>query len=130
MIAYWHGRAVSENKRLAPGRGRFRANPDYQAFKESIAWTVRPHAEQMRGPVSVRLLLTLNPRMDAQNVIKPVLDALQLAGVIRDDRQVKALSFYRVNPPPKKEDSICIMVTEVPEEKVSDLLNEITGRKG
>jgi len=113
MIAFWHGRAISENQRLAPGAGRFRVNEDYQAFKESVAWALRPHAERFQGPVSVRLSIILNPRMDAQNVIKPILDALQLAEVIKDDRQVRQLSFYREDAKAKEQDSIGIIVNEL-----------------
>jgi Holliday junction resolvase RusA-like endonuclease len=113
MIAFWHGRAVSENRRLAPAAGQFAGNVDYKAFKESVAWAVRPHAERFQKPVSVRLLMILNPRMDAQNVIKPVLDALQLAEVIADDRQVRHLSFYREDAKAKEDDSIGIFVREL-----------------
>jgi Holliday junction resolvase RusA-like endonuclease len=111
-IAFWTGRAISENRRLAPGQGRFRVNEDYRAFRESVAWAVKPHAVHYPGPVCVRLMLELNPRMDAQNVIKPVLDALQDAGVLKDDRQVQRLSLYREDRR-GTEDTIGIIVTEV-----------------
>lgn len=113
MIAYWSGRAISENQRLAPGQGRFRVNEEYRAFKESVALAIRGHGEaSFEGSVSVRLLVELNPRMDAQNIIKPVLDALQLAGVLKDDRQVRQLSLYREDRQ-SKQDTILIVVTEV-----------------
>lgn len=113
MIAFWHGKAISENRRLVPGERRFSTSREYQAFKESVAWTVRAHAERFQKPVSVRLLMTLNPRMDAQNIIKPVLDALQLAEVITDDRQVRHLSFYREDTKGKEDDAIGIFVREM-----------------
>jgi Holliday junction resolvase RusA-like endonuclease len=113
MIAFWHGRAVSENARLEPGSGRFIVNREYQAFKEAVAWAVRPHAQRFEKPVTVRLLMILNPRIDAQNIIKPVLDALQLAEVITDDRQVRQLSFYREDTKPKEDDCIGIWVMEI-----------------
>lgn len=112
MIAWWTGRAISENRRIAPGNGRFRVNEDYRAFRESLAWMIKPRAEHFAGPVCVRLILQLNPRMDAQNVIKPVLDALQDAGVLDDDRQVQRLSLYREDRK-GTEDTIGIVVTEV-----------------
>jgi Holliday junction resolvase RusA-like endonuclease len=114
VICFWTGRAVSENRRLAPGQDRWRAIKDYKAFKDSIAWTCKAHMERFDGPVAVRLLLVLNPKMDAQNVIKPVLDALELAGVIRNDRQVRTFSFYREDRPSgEKDDRIGIIVQEV-----------------
>jgi Holliday junction resolvase RusA-like endonuclease len=113
VIAFWSGRAISENQRLAPGRDRFTVNQEYQAFKESIAWVCKAHMERFDGPVAVRLFLVLNPRMDAQNVVKPVLDALELAGVIRNDRQVRTFSFYREDRPNgEKDDRIGILVQE------------------
>ncbi len=113
MIASWHGRAVSENDRLLPGKGRFRINPAYKAFKESVAWTCKLENEHFEGPVSVRLFIELNPRIDAQNVIKPVLDALEIAGIIKNDKQVRSFSFYREDRAPREEDKIGISVKEI-----------------
>ena len=115
MTAFWSGRAVSENRRTIPGRqGRRVSNPEYRAFKESLAWDCKKWADgqSFQGPVSVRLLLILNPRMDAQNVIKPVLDALEIAGVIRNDRQVRQFGFYRTDRKRGEDDRIDIFVTE------------------
>ena len=116
MIVYWQGRAVSENDRLLPGRGRFRANPAYKAFKVSVAWACRMQqldTPPFEGPVCVRLFLELNPDIDAQNIIKPVLDGIQLAGVFKNDKQVRTFSFYRENRAAKDEDHIGIIVQEV-----------------
>lgn len=113
MICFWHGRAVSENDRLLPGKGRLIPNKDYKAFKESVAWTCKAHYEHFEGSVSVRLFMELNPRMDAQNVIKPVLDALEIAGIIKNDKQVRTFSFYRGDRKPKEEDRIGILVQEM-----------------
>ena len=63
--------------------------------------------------MSVRLFMELNSRMDAQNVIKPVLDALELAGVIENDKQVRTFSFYREDRAAKEEDKIGILVQEL-----------------
>ena len=115
MIAFWTGRAVSENQRLTPGQGRYRVNEEYRAFKEAIAWSCKAHAEQFQGPVSVRLFLLLNPRMDAQNIIKPVLDGLQLAGVYKDDKQVRRFCFCREDRKRGDKDTIGIIVKELKE---------------
>jgi len=116
IIASWTGKAVSENDRLLPGRGRWRANPAYKAFKESVAWVLRIEQEDMPSieePVSVRLFLELNPKIDAQNVLKPVFDALQLAGVIKNDRQIRIFSCYREDWGAGKDDRIGIIVQEI-----------------
>jgi Holliday junction resolvase RusA-like endonuclease len=113
VIAFWSGHAVSENRRLSKGRGRWVPNKDYQAFKESIAWVCKAHGEFFDCPVSVRLHLVLNPRIDAQNVVKPVLDALEIAGIIKNDRQVRRFQFHRDDCGPKEDDRIAIYVTEM-----------------
>ena len=116
IIASWTGKAVSENDRLLPGRGRWRANPAYKAFKDSVAWVLRIEQEDMPSieePVSVRLFLELNPKIDAQNVLKPVLDALQLAGVIKNDKQVRTFSCHCEDRAAGEEDRIGIIVQEI-----------------
>jgi len=117
VIAFWHGKAVSENERLAPGRGRYYTSDNYRAFKDSMVWTLKAHQEHYSGPVHVRMYLVLNPRMDAQNVVKPCMDALEQAGVIDNDRQVRSFSFYREDRKAKDEDVIGFIVTEMKEEK-------------
>ena len=100
MIAFWSGHVVSENRRLAPGRGRWHLSKEYRAFKLSLVSAFTPGAERFEGPVSVRLIMQLrNKRRDAQNLIKPVLDALQEAGVYADDRQVRHLTLTREDAP-------------------------------
>ena len=116
MIAFWTGLAVSENDRILPGRGRWRANPAYKAFKEGVTWVLRIKqldTPPIEGPVCVRLFMELNPDMDAQNLVKPVLDALELARVIKNDKQVRSFSFYREDTKSKNQDSIGIIVTEL-----------------
>jgi len=118
MIAFWLGKAISENDRLLPGKGRFRVNPEYQAFKESVAWVLRKqHLDNppVKGPVCVRLFIELNPGMDAQNILKPVFDALELAGVIKNDRQIRTFSCYREDRTAKEEDRIGILIQEMKE---------------
>ena len=92
-----------------------RANPAYKAFKESVAWACKlvHNGLPIEGPVSVRLWMELNPRIDAQNVIKPVLDALEIAGIIKNDKQVCSFSFHREDRPPREEDKIGISVREI-----------------
>jgi len=120
MIAFWTGRAVSENDRLLPGKGRWKPNPEYKAFKESVAWVLRQEQldrPPIEGPVCVRLFIELNPKMDAQNVLKPVFDALELAGVIKNDKQIRIFSCYREDRRAKDEDHIGIFVREVSDGK-------------
>ena len=110
MVCFWTGYAVSENRRLAPGRGRWHTSPEYRAFKESLVLAVMPHVEVFTGPVYVRLVLQLRARLDMQNILKPVLDALELAGVLQNDRQVRHLVMRRETMPKGGADWIAITV--------------------
>ena len=116
IIASWTGKAVSENDRLLPGKGRWRANPVYTAFKDSVARILQTELKgksPIEGPVSVRLFIELNHRMDAANIIKPVLDAIQLSCAIVNDKQIRTFSFYRENRAVGEDDRIGIIVQEI-----------------
>ena len=118
IIASWTGKAVSENDRLLPGRGCWRANPAYKAFKEGVALMVQTELKgksPIEGSVSVRLFIELNPRMDAANIIKPVLDAIQLSCAIVNDKQIRTFSFYREDRAAGGDDRIGIIVQEMKE---------------
>jgi Holliday junction resolvase RusA-like endonuclease len=115
MICFWHGKAINENQRKDSEHGRINAGKVYEAIEESVAQVCKANFPKFTGPVSVRLFMMLSPKMDAQKVIKPCLDALELAGVIENDRQVRHFSFYRENRRPNEQDSIGIAVTQVKE---------------
>jgi Holliday junction resolvase RusA-like endonuclease len=93
--AKWTGKAVSANRRLAPGRGgRLYRTAEYTAFLKSLAVTFQAEASRQRWvttkvPVAVEIRVWLPARMDGEAVQKPVLDALQLAGVVENDRQCR-----------------------------------------
>lgn len=88
-------------------------NEKYTEFKDSLTWACNLRFEHFAGPGSIRLIMVLNSRMDAQNVIKPCLDTLELASVIDNDKQVCSFSFYREDAKSKDLDSVWIIVTEV-----------------
>jgi Holliday junction resolvase RusA-like endonuclease len=93
--AKWTGKAVSANRRLAPGRGgRLYRTADYTAFLKSLAVTFQAAKmlqgwETTRDDVAVEIRAWLPAQMDGEAVQKPVLDALQLAGVVENDRQCR-----------------------------------------
>lgn len=112
--------------RPRPGGGHFYQLPSYAAWRASATLVLRAHASRLRcpridaGPVAVSVV-AVHPRaaerpawcpraawapggrvpavtrMDLDNVVKAVLDALADAGVFADDRQVcrvQANSYY------------------------------------
>jgi Holliday junction resolvase RusA-like endonuclease len=116
VIAFWSGHAVSANRRLEPGGGRWHAGEDYKAFRDSLTWALKGHAERFTGPVSVRLFVVLGAQMDSDAIIKPCLDALELAGVVENDRQVRHICVHREDRGKgERDDRIAFFVTEAKE---------------
>jgi len=113
MICFWVGRAVSANRRLEPGGDRWHASEEYKAFKDSLAWTLKAHFEHFTGPVNVRLFVVAGPQMDSDAIIKPALDALEIAGIVDNDRQVRHICVHREDRKKNEtEDRIGFYVTE------------------
>ena len=113
--ATWTGVAVSDNDRLAKGKqGRMFANKEYTAFKDGMAWAIRPRLipyEDMpdgciRGRVSVTLRVDLPPRMDTSAIIKAACDAIELSGAVKNDNQIDRLLVERVGRSPRGESKI------------------------
>jgi Holliday junction resolvase RusA-like endonuclease len=90
LTCTWSGEAVSINERLRRGVvARKIGAARYQSFKASMAWALRAEVMRVRwkaiGAYTLRLELALSPLMDHDNVEKAAIDALKIAGVIRDD---------------------------------------------
>ena len=120
--AVWSGVAVSDNDRLSHSRqGRMFANKDYTAFKDGMAWCirplVRPRADAIdgtyHGRVSVTLRVDLPPRMDTSAVIKACGDAIELSGAIANDNQIDKWTVERVGRSPRGESRIEFEIEEV-----------------
>lgn len=97
MILAYAGPVCSVNNRLqgrTGGKGRT-LTAEYRAFLDGMTMAFRQQwADQPFKPddrVAVAIDARVPARMDAQNVIKPVLDALEAAGVYQNDKQVTEL---------------------------------------
>jgi len=100
---YWIARG---NTRFVSKRGR--------DFKLAVQEYVAAHQLQSFGGGAVTVDIVLRPRdarlMDIDNCIKPILDALQDAGLFDNDRQVHQVSITRGLV--KKGGGGCIVVVE------------------
>jgi hypothetical protein len=125
MICFWHGNAGAD--RYMDENGEARA-----ALWNSISRVCKAKLPKYAGPVSVRLFMVLDPRTNAQAMIKPCLAALEQAGVITSDRQVKHFSFYRESARAQEQDSIGIAVTAVKktERKAGTGRGQKAGKRG
>ena len=99
---YW---IASGNRRFISKRGR--------EFKLAVQEYVAVHQLKSFGDAPVDVNIILRPRnlrlMDIDNCVKPILDALQDAGVFDDDKQVGHVSIRRGLPIP---DGKCIVAVE------------------
>lgn len=93
----YSGPVCGENQRLQPrrqGKGLTRTQP-YARFREdmTLCFQSQWHEDPIAWPVSVLIAVRCPMKMDAPNLIKPILDSMQDAGVFANDRQVRHLEL-------------------------------------
>jgi Holliday junction resolvase RusA-like endonuclease len=94
---HWTGRAVSDNDRHRLGRGRIVATAEYRAFRDGLALIFRSQAQGKRlarPDVRMQVALPAGSRIDRNNLIKATCDALELAGIIANDRELNHSHFH------------------------------------
>lgn len=87
-------------------RGRFATYlaPSGRRYKENVAEVISTHYPELSSALGGRLSVFLaisassKRRWDLDNRVKPVLDALQDAGVFEDDEQIDYISITRCPP--------------------------------
>ena len=97
VVVDWNGHAVGENRRLCYSRrtGRAFLNPKYVAFRDDLAWTIKAAAMgRVDHAPRVQILMDA-PRLDVDALVKAILDAVQVSGVVENDRAVVAQSSER-----------------------------------
>jgi Holliday junction resolvase RusA-like endonuclease len=95
---------ITANKRLIPAHGRFISNPKYTAFKKHLFAMTR----NIKLKPCYRISIYVECFCDIDNVIKPVLDALQMRGVIEDDKDVVMLEVDKTAIPKNKQGRIVV----------------------
>lgn len=107
MITLLHNeniKIISSNRRLIQARGRFISNPDYAAFKKELCLMIRP----VKLDPHYHLEIYAECYADADNIIKPVIDSLELRGVIDNDRNVVRVDMHKVHIPKGKPGMIIV----------------------
>lgn len=85
----WHGVAqvkVKTKKGKTFTRGQIYKTNEYRAFVRSLATAFKQQLTPVKGYVHVDLLMFLDPSKDTDGPFKPIFDALQMAGIVEDDR--------------------------------------------
>lgn len=104
-------------------RGMMRLSKEGRAFKAAVADYVVEYRVPKLGDKKLRISMVLFPRdkrkIDIDNRIKSVLDALQDAGVFDDDFQVDELSIVRGVP--IKGGAIRVLIEEIDTSISSDV---------
>jgi len=89
----WEGKAVGVNRRLGVASGRMYKSTPYALFVNDLSWAIRAKGggHVFESGVTVSYTQTVSPKRDVDSLCKPVLDAIQASGLIKDDLQVKQL---------------------------------------
>lgn len=117
LLLHWSGKAYTKNKKGSYNSktGGHYKNHGYQAFQDGMVLMFRSQAKgRTFTHPDVMVITCLGRSMDHHNLVEPVMDALQMSGVIGNDRDVGWVSCA---PPTRhergKDDIIEILLTGV-----------------
>jgi len=108
------GKVVGVNRRLAWSRRLGKAYPEkaYAEFKKALTWEIKkamgvcpPWPYPISGPVEIKIDAVLPPQMDLDNIVKPILDAFQIAGAVANDWGFTKLVVNRIDTAKRGQDS-------------------------
>jgi len=87
---------ASVNARTVKGcGGRLRTSDEYRVCKECLAVLFRKYRTDNTFPGPVVVWLAIETAKDIDSTIKVILDALQIAEVYKNDKQIDCLHVYR-----------------------------------
>ena len=113
----WSGKAWGTNRRLEKGKyGNIYLNRKYQGFEKGLTYLLMAYNTDKRalaGEVRVHLDFTISAARDIDSLIKPVLDCLQKARIVKNDKQITRLFVSKNAKKRREEDRIRVMVEEV-----------------
>ena len=118
----WHGARAMYNKFKDKWVGTIYEQPKYKKFKQSMARSFSIIGK-IDGYVDLQVTVVAASRADTGNIDKPIGDALELAGVLEDDKFIRNIVYYRHYHPNsgkknKYNDLIMIELSKVPEDEL------------
>ena len=122
----WKGKVQSVNRwhgaMCIKGSARIYETPAYKKFKTSLAATFK-NLDKVSGYVDLQVTVVLSSRADTGNIDKPIGDALELAGVLENDKFIRNIAYYRHYHPNsgsknKFEDVLMVELTKVPADEL------------
>ena len=95
----YSGPVCGVNKKHAIVRGRMILTKKYRDFVTALTWVFheKSRGSTIEDPVSVTISMWVHPAMDSDALLKPIFDALQHAGVIANDNQIRRYNVERFN---------------------------------
>jgi Holliday junction resolvase RusA-like endonuclease len=116
IYAEWSGKAWGSNRRLEKGKyGNIHVNSEYHRFQNGLTWMLIAYntgKKPLTGDVRVHLDFTIAINRDIDSLIKPVLDCLQKAQILKNDSQITRLFVSKKAKKRREEDRIRIVVQE------------------
>lgn len=107
----YEGPVVTENKRLVPARGRLVPNGKYKKFKQDMAVVFKSQtAIRNIKDFNIEIYIYCNNRIDAHNLIKPIMDSLQDADIIQNDKDCSILHLVKGSNKGSKDTLILLMI--------------------
>lgn len=112
----WQGKAVSVNRWHVIRGKRIYASKEYEGFINGLSMQIRAEGgtRQLRGISSLLICACLWKMRDKQNLLKPICDALERSGLIKNDRDIEHIHMLPAEEHKRDElDEIHLFITEV-----------------
>jgi Holliday junction resolvase RusA-like endonuclease len=114
----WHGKAHGKNQRLGKSKyGNFYLKKGYRDFMTLLAWQAtlsRLQDPKWTGPftrdIEVWIEVWVHGRRDVDSLVPVILDSLESASIISDDKQVVSLHVIKNHKKRGEKDRIVVFV--------------------
>ena len=97
----WTGKPVGINRKIMKVGAVVMNRKAYNEFKDSLAWLfldARGHGKKrvLAWTEAVAVVIKQHVRFDIDSLVKPILDAGEMAGVYANDRQVDLIVVHKM----------------------------------